>query len=66
MILVHIALIVVVMGPVQLIGWVAPSCICTDIVLDGIINKLQYSIFCIKRSLNRVFSCAKTSILSLK
>ena len=40
------------------------SCVCTDVVLDGNVNKLQCSIFCMKKAMNRVPVCAKTSILS--
>ena len=42
--------IVVIMIFVQFIGGVATSCVCTNIVLDGIVNKLQCSIFCIKKN----------------
>ena len=49
----------------QFIGWVAPSCVCTDVVLDGIINKLQCSICSMyeKGYTNRVPACAITLIL---
>ena len=30
------------------------SCVYADIVLDGIINKLQYFILCVKRAMSRV------------
>ena len=42
------------MGFAQYIGCVAPSCICTDVVLDGIVSKLQCSMFYVKRAMNRV------------
>ena len=32
-----------------------PSCIHTDIILDGIINKLQCSVFYMKKAINRVY-----------
>ena len=64
MFLVPIALIVVIIDPVQFIGWVALSCVCTDIVLDGIINKLQCSIFYVKKSMKRAPVYTITSILS--
>ena len=57
------ALIVEFKGHVQFIGWIMPSCIYTDIVLNGIINKLQYSLFYIKRAMNRVPACVITLIL---
>ena len=50
----------------QFFGWVAPSCVCTDIVLDGISSKLQCSIFCVKRIINRVLACAMMLILGKK
>ena len=37
-----------------------PSCVCTDVVLYGIISKLQCSVFYVKRAMNRVLSCAIT------
>ena len=43
MILVSISLIIVFLGFIQFIGWVAQSCVYTDIVLDGSISKLQCS-----------------------
>ena len=63
MFLVPIALIVEGIGLVQFIVWVAPSCVYTDIVLDGIANKLQCSMFYIKRVFNRVPTCVIISIL---
>ena len=33
----------------QFIGWVAPSCIYTDTILNGIVNKLQCSMFCVEK-----------------
>ena len=44
-----VALIVDFIGLVQFIGWVAPSCVYTEIVLDGIISKLQCSVFYVKK-----------------
>ena len=64
--LVPITLYIVVIYSLQIIGWVPLSCICIDNVLDGIINKLQYSMLCIKRATNRVPVYEITSILSLK
>ena len=46
--------------------WVAPFYILTDVVLDGIISKLQYSLFCMKRAMNRISACAITLILGKK
>ena len=50
----------------QFIGWVAPSCVRTDSVLDSIIKKLQCSVFDVKRTMNRVPACAITLILGKK
>ena len=50
----YIALIIESKGLVQCIRLVALFCVHTDIVLDGIISKLQYSLFSIKRAMNRV------------
>ena len=50
----------------QFIGWVAPSCVYADIVLDGIVSKLQCSMFDVKRTMNRVPACAITLILGKK
>ena len=50
----------------QFIGWVLSFCIHTDVVLDSIINKLQCSVFCVKKAINKVPVCAITSILSCK
>ena len=66
MFLVPIALIVVVTGPVQFIGCAAPFCIIIDIVLDGIINKLQCSILYMKKTTKKVPICVITSILIKK
>ena len=68
MFLVPIALIVVVINLVQSIGLVAQSSVFTDIILDGVINKLQCSMFCVTRDMvqNRVPACDITSILSMK
>ena len=38
------------------------SCVCTDIVLDGIINMLQCNVFHVKMAMNRVYVCVITSI----
>ena len=43
-----------------------PSFIGKNIVLDGMVNKLQCSTFYMKRAMNRVPLCVITSILSLK
>ena len=61
-----IALIVNFLGLVQFIGWVAPSCVHTDVVLDGIHSKLQCSIFYVKRIMNRVPICVIVLILGKK
>ena len=61
-----ITLIVDFIGLVKFIGWVAPSCVHTDVVLDSIINKLQCSIFYIKRTVYRLPACVKTLILGKK
>ena len=45
MLLVPTALIIVVIDLGKFIGWVALSCIYINIILDGIVNKLQSSIF---------------------
>ena len=58
-----IALIVDFIGFVQFIGWVAPSCIHNDIILDSIISKLQRSVFHVKNTMNRVPVCEITFIL---
>ena len=50
----------------QSIGWVAPSCVHTDVVLDGIGSKLQCSVFCTNSIMNRVFACAIALILGKK
>ena len=50
----------------QFIGWVAPSSVHTDVVLDSIISKLQCSVFYVKRTMNRVPGCAITLILGKK
>ena len=54
MLLVPIALIVVVIGPVQFIEQVALSCVCIDNILNSIINKLQCSMLHVKRAKNGV------------
>ena len=43
-----------------------PSCVHADMVLDGIISKLQCSVFDVKRTMNRVPTCVKTLILGSK
>ena len=66
MFLVPIALIVIVIYLTQFMGWVALFYIHTEVVLDDIVNKLQYSIFYMKNGMNRVPVYIITSILSLK
>ena len=66
MFLVPIALIIVVFDLVQFIGWVVPSRVCTNGILNGGITKLQCSVFCVKRTMNRVPGYIITSVLSLK
>ena len=66
MFLVIITLFNVVINPMLFIRWVILSCIYTDIVLDGIIIKLQYSMLHKKIAMNRVPFCMKTSILGFK
>ena len=63
MFLVFVALIVVIIGPVQFNGWVAPSCVYTNADLDSIISKLQCSMFHIKIAMNRVPAYMITLIL---
>ena len=48
MVLVPIALIVVFIGSMQFIGWVALFCVCTAVVLDSIIHKLKGSVLYVK------------------
>ena len=43
-----------------------PSCIHTDLALDGIGSKLQCSMFCMKRIMNRVPAYAITLVLGKK
>ena len=50
----------------QFIGWVAPYCVRADVVLDGIVGKLQCPMFYVKRTMNRVPDCAITLILGNK
>ena len=50
----------------QFIGWVAPSFVRTDAVLDSIISKLQCSVFDMKTTMNKVPACAITLILCSK
>ena len=66
MVSVPITLIIVVIGSVQFIGWIAPSHVYTGIVLDGSINKLKCSMFHIKRAVNRVPVCMITYIIEMK
>ena len=66
MFLVSIALIVVVIDPVQFVGRVVPSCVYTDVVLDSIINKLWCSMFHTKKAMKRLPVYMITSILNLK
>ena len=40
MFLVPIVFFIIVLDPVQFIGWVVPSCVYTDAVLGGIIDNL--------------------------
>ena len=63
---IHIALFVVLLDLMQFIGWVVPSCIYTEIVLDSVINKLQCSVFYIKRAMNRVESYAHYFRINIK
>ena len=50
----------------QFIGWVAPSWVCTDVVLDGIISQLQCSMLYVKKAMNKVPACVATLILGNK
>ena len=50
----------------QFIGWVAPSCVCTDVVLDGISRKMQCSMLCVKRTMNSIPVYVITLILGKK
>ena len=65
MIVVSIALNVIILYSKQFIGKVIQSCIHFNIVIDGIITKLQYTIYHIKIDINRVLYVI-TSILSLE
>ena len=58
---VPIALFIVVIYSVQFIEWVLPSIVYTDNVLDGIINKLQYSMILVKRAMHRVLLLTHTT-----
>ena len=53
-------------GLAQFIGWVVSSCVRTDVVLDGIISKLQCSVFYVKRAMNMVPAYVITKILGNK
>ena len=66
MILVTVSLIVIVSDLVQFARWVAPSCVCINIVLDGIDTKLQCSAFCMKIDMKSVPLYVITFIFSLK
>ena len=50
----------------QFIGWVAPSCVCTDVVLDGIGRKMQCFMLCVKRTMNNIPVYVITLILGKK
>ena len=43
-----------------------PSCVCIYVVLDGIINKLQCSLFYVEKAMNKVLVCVITLILGNK
>ena len=62
MVLVPIALTIVVVDLVQFIEWVSPSCIYTDVVLNGIINKIHCSMICVKKAINSIDVYIITSI----
>ena len=64
MFLVPTALTIIVIGRVQFIEWFVSSCVYADIVLDGIINKLKYSMIHVRRAMNKVPVYIITSILS--
>ena len=65
-IFIYIALFVIVLDLMQFIGWATPSCVCINIVLDGIITRLQCSMLYITIAMNTVPLCAIPSVLSLK
>ena len=65
-VLVPIALILIVLVFEQSIGWVAPSYICINTVLDGMITNIQCSILHLKIDINRVTPSVVTTILNLK
>ena len=63
MFLSSIGLISVVILSVKFIGWVASFHVYTDIILNGIVNKLQCSIFCVpfeKTYEEGTYLCEKT------
>ena len=66
MLLVIIAPIIVVIDLMQFIRWVALSRVYINAVLDGIITKMQCSVFHVKIAMNTVPGYMITSILSLK
>ena len=59
-------MVVIFLGLMQFIRWVAPSCVRTDAVLDSIVSKLQCSMFNEKRTMNRVPGYAITLVLYSK
>ena len=66
MIFIPIALIAVVLNHKQFIGCIALCCVYIIIVLHGISTKLQCSVLCMKKAINRVPPCVKATILSFK
>ena len=66
MIFIPIGIIIKVLDLEKSIEWITPRWVYIDVVLDGIITKLQCFIFRIKIVMNRVPFCTIISILSLK
>ena len=64
--LLPIGLNVVVQDSVQLIGWVAPSCLCVYAILGGITIRLYCSILFILLTIYMMPFAALTSISNLK
>ena len=61
-----IALVVMVLVPIQFTRWVAPSCVCIFAVLHSIITELHCSMFHMQLAEYRVYLRVMTSILKLK
>ena len=66
MFLIPIALVIVVMYPVQFVRWVASSYIYVYVVLDGINTKVQCSMFHVRIAMNKISLGMISLILSMK